>query len=474
MNVLPRLAALAATIGILNGCAVTSLGESADDTVRRVAERASIAPAWPPDADAAPPPLPAAPLDLPSALVLAFAHNPEIRRHYARLGIAQAELQAAARIANPTISLSWLNPSGGGGDKTTRGIAMTFTDLLLLPSRRRLSAAELQRTELAVAWSLMTLAKEVEIAWYDAAGTAQAASLHDAAAEAAATGAALAARYQAAGNIPQLALDEERAEAARARIAALGAQARASDARARLANLIGLRTADGWRTTDALPAPPEEPLPGEGLAALALTQRFDLAAAHEEIAIAADRRATTGRWRLLGPVTAGYERERETDGDSLHGPTLALSLPVFDQGQGEIARADARVLDAHARRDALALAVENEVAAGVARLELRRAIAAEHRVAWLPAAASAVERRQERVNFTIEGVFTLLRARQQQYEATAHWLEAVRDYWIARAELRAAVGGPLPGDDAPLMPAIDADSIVKPAPDAHAHHGEQP
>lgn len=474
MNVLPRLAALAVAISILNGCAVTSIEDSADGTARRVAERGIAAPAWPPDVDLAPPPLPAAPLDLPSALALAFAHNPEIRRQYARLGIAQADLQVAARIANPTISLSWLNPSGGGTDKTTRGIAMTFTDLLLLSSRRRLSAAELQSTELVVAASLMRLAQEVETAWYGAVGAAQAASLHEAAAEAAATGAALAARYHAAGNIPELALDEERAVAARARIAALESQARASDARARLANLVGLRAADAWHTTDMLSAPPKEPLPGAGLAALALTQRFDLAAAQEEIAIAADRRATTGRWRLLGPVTAGYERERETDGDTLRGPTLALSLPLFDQGQGEVARADARVLDARAHRDALALAVENEVAAGIARLELKRAIAAEHRVAWLPAATAAVERRQERVNFMIEGVFTLLRARQQQYEVTARWLEAVRDYWIARAELRAAVGGPLPGDDAPFEPAIDADAIVKPAPDAHAHHGEQP
>lgn len=474
MNVLPRLAAVALAIGILAGCAVTPIDDSANQTARRVAERATVAPAWPPDADAAPPPLPAAPLDLPSALQLAFVHNPDIRRHYARLGIAQADLQSAARIANPTVALSWLNPSGGGGDKTTRGIALTFTDLLLLPSRRRLSAAELRRTELTVAWSLMTLAKEVETAWYDATGAAQAASLHDAAAETAATGAALAARYHDAGNIPQLALDEQRAAAARARIAALEARARANDARARLASLTGLRAADAWRTTDALPAPPEEALPDQGLAALALKQRFDLAAAGEEIAIAADRRATTGRWRLLGPVTAGYERERETGGDTLRGPTLALSLPVFDQGQGEVARADARVLDAHARRDALALAVENEVAAGIARLEFMRAIAAEHQAAWLPAAASAVERRQERVNFMIEGVFTLLQARQQQYEVTAQWLEAVRDYWIARARLRAAVGGPLPGDDAPHKPAIDADSIVKPAADAHAHHGEHP
>jgi len=474
MNLLPRLAALAAAIGFLAGCAVTSIGESANDAARRFSERAPVTPAWPPAADAAAPQPPAAPLDLPSALAFAFVHNPEIRRQYARIGVAQADLQAAARITNPTLSLAWLSPSGGGGDKTTRGIAVSFTELLLLSSRRRLSGAELRRTELAVAASLMTLAQAVETAWYAAAGAAQATRLHAAAAQTAETGAALAARYHAAGNIPQLALDEERIEAARARIAALGAQSRATEARARLASLLGLHTADAWRTTEALPAPPDEPLPGDGLAARALTQRFDLAALEQEVAISGDLRATAARWRLLGPAAAGYERERDTDDSVLRGPTLALSLPIFDQGQGEIARADARILDARARRDALALAVENDVAAGIERLETARAIAAQHRLAWLPAAASAVERRQERVNYMIEGPFTLLRARQQQHETTARWLEAVGGYWIARAALRAAVGGPLPGDDEPRPPASPAGATVEATPEDHAHHGEVP
>ena len=474
MSSLTRPAAIAAAIAILAGCAVTSVDEAASNASRRVTEHTTLAPAWPPAADGAATPVPPEPLDLPAALAFAFEHNTDIRRQYARLGIAQADLQAAARISNPTLSLTWLDPAGGGRDKTTRGITATFTDLLLLPSRRRLSAGELRRTELAVAASLVALAKDVEKAWYSDVGAAQVAVLEDKAAETAETAFELAGRYHAAGNLPQLQLDEERAQAARARIKALETKARAADARAGLATLLGLHAADTWRTVDGLPAPPDRPLPGDGLAAMALAQRLDLAALDEELALSGDALATSRRWRLLGPVVAGYERERDSGGTTLRGPTVALAIPVFDQGQGAVARGDARLLDARARRDALALAIENDVAAGVERLEIARAIAATHRDAWLPAATSAVDRRQERVNYMLEGVFTLLRARSEQFKAGASWIESVRDYWIARAELRAAVGTLLPGDDEARLPTIDADTVLAAAPGDKQHHGEGP
>jgi cobalt-zinc-cadmium efflux system outer membrane protein len=41
--------------------------------------------------------------------------------------------------------------------------------------------------------------------------------------------------------------------------------------------------------------------------------------------------------------------------------------------------------------------------------------------------------------------FQLLQAKQEEVKAGADSIEALRDYWIARAELEKAVGGPLSG-----------------------------
>lgn len=465
MNGLIRMAALAAALGAVASCAVTPLDRAAEGTAGLVNERASVEPAWPPDAGEtiAEPEIREA-LTLPAALAIAFTRNPDIRRQYARLGIAHADLQEASRISNPTLSLAWLSPGGSGRDQTTRGISASFTDLLLLPARRRLSATEFRRVELAVAARLVALAQEVETSWYAHVGALQIAAMREAVAQAAENEAALAQRFHEAGNISRLQFDLQQAAAARARIQALRAQSDAAGSRTLLANLLGLQATAAWRTVDRLPVPSDTPLSRDDLLRQAQAERFDLAAVREEVSMLQDALGVTESWRLLGSVEAGYVRERETDGTKLRGPTLNLELPLFNQGQGAVARAEARLLDARARQDALSLVVENEVTTGIERLTLAREISERYRDALLPSTASAVARRQEEVNFMLRSTFDLIQLKREEYDAWQGYLEAVRDYWIGRTSLRAAVGGSVPGDEELDALTIGADDII----------GEQP
>jgi cobalt-zinc-cadmium efflux system outer membrane protein len=482
MNFLIRMAALAVVPVIGAGCAVAPFDRAADAAADRVSERVTVAPEWPPDTgeiEAAPEIL--EPLTLPAALAIAFTRNPGIRRQYARLGIAHADLQDAARIANPTLSLAWLSPRDGGRDQTTQGISASFADLLLLSARRRLSAAEFRRVELAVGSELVALAHEVETSWHAHVGALQVAAMRAAVADAAQKEAELAKRFHEAGNISRLQLDLQQAATARARIEALHAQSDAAASRAQLANLLGLAANAAWRTVDRLALPPDTTLSRDGLTERALSQRLDLAAAREEVAMHEDALGVTGRWRLLGSVDAGYQRERETDGSEIRGPTLNLELPLFNQGQGAVARAEARLLDARVRAEALALVVENEVTTGVLRLALARDVSERYRRELLPASASAVARQQERVNYMLVSPFELIQTKRDEYDAWQDYFESVRDYWIARTVLRAATGGVLPGDEESLPLTIGVEEIVAPSPESseedemqHEHHGEQP
>ena len=461
MHALIRAATLAAALGAGAGCAVAPLDRAADAAADRVMQRAAVEPVWPPAAtgvNAAPELL--EPLTLPEALALAFAQNPEIRRQYARLGIAHADLQQAARIANPTLSLAWLRPGGGGRDRTTQGIAASFSDLLLLPARRRLSAAEFRRVELTVAARLVALAQDVEIAWYSHLGALQVAAMRDAVAQAAANEAELARRFHEAGNISRLDLDLRQAAAARTGVEALRARSGAVTARTRLADLLGLQSSAAWETVDRLPAPPDAPIEREELLRLAQTERLDLAALRAEVAMLEDAVRVTRHWRLFGSTDIGYGRERETDGTKLRGPTLDLELPLFDQGQGAVEHTEARLADARARHDALTLAVQNEITAGLERLTIAREIVARHRDTLLPAVESVVARRQEQVNYMLRSVFELLEAKRDEYSAWQSWLESVSDYWIARSALSAAAGGRLPGDGEDWPLTIGADEIT--------------
>lgn len=476
-----RMTVLAAAL-VAAGCAVTPLQDAADATAERLESRAGVKLAWPPEAeDAGDAPEFSEPLTLAAALALAFERNPDIRRQYAKLGIAHGDLQDAARIANPTLSLAWLDPEGGGSDKTTQGISASFADLLLLPARRRLSTADFRRVELAVGSELVTLARQVETAWYGYVGAQQVEALRAAVADAARQEANLAQRFFEAGNISRLQLDRQASVAARAEVDALRAQSDAAASRAKLANMLGLATTGSWRTVDQLAALPNSDLAEGALAENALSQRLDLASVRAEAAVLEDTLGVTRGWRLLGSVEAGYEWERETDGTKLRGPTLALELPIFNQGQGAVARAEAQLLDARARANALALVVENDVATGVRQLALAREVSERYRLEWLPAADSAVERQQERFNFMLVGAFDLIQAKRDQYDAWQGYLESLRDYWIARSALRAATGGLLPGDKDNPPPAAGPSDILPapaggdlPAPPTEHHGDHQP
>jgi cobalt-zinc-cadmium efflux system outer membrane protein len=44
----------------------------------------------------------------------------------------------------------------------------------------------------------------------------------------------------------------------------------------------------------------------------------------------------------------------------------------------------------------------------------------------------------------LSGTFELLTVKQQEFEDHQKYIEAVRDYWIIRAELQRTLGGRLP------------------------------
>ena len=59
----------------------------------------------------------------------------------------------------------------------------------------------------------------------------------------------------------------------------------------------------------------------------------------------------------------------------------------------------------------------------------------------VPLTQEVVTNTQLEYNAMLVGVFELLKAKQEQIEAGKSCVEALKDYWIARADLKKAVGG---------------------------------
>ncbi|TDR44952.1 cobalt-zinc-cadmium efflux system outer membrane protein [Tahibacter aquaticus] len=470
---LPLVAALA----LLAGCASVSRREGADQVEQLLQTRLPSAFQWQHDAQgqaaigARVTELLAQPLTPARAFQLAQLRNPQIAARYAELGIAQADVVEASRIANPTFSVTAMKD--GDAHQISRGLSAPLSDLLLLPSRKRFAAGEYERAQLSIAGNLMNLAADTAADWYQAAAANQIALMREAVAKAADASAELAQRFYTAGNINALELKLEQAAASQARIAAARANADALRARLSLNTRLGLSGSDAarWKFDLPLLAPLPQDDELEPLQQLARAQRLDLAAARRESELLADALGLARRWRLLGEVEVGVEQEKETDGSRLHGPTLSLALPLFNQGQAAIARAEAKLELSRADLAQLQWQVDADVQNGVEQVSALRRIADDYRNALLPQREAVVQRQLERHNYMLIGAFELLLARQQEFDAYQAYLETVRDYWLARVELGRAVGTQLPGDAQAQERTFDAQSLLQaPADDPHAGH----
>jgi outer membrane protein, heavy metal efflux system len=216
----------------------------------------------------------AAPLTADAAVQLALLHNPDLRLQAAQLGVAAAELHDAARLSNPTFSLTRLSGDSSAGanvPQLTLGIAFNFLNLLFLPSNTRFADAQMEAAKLQFAGTVMDLAANVEAAWYEAVGAEQLAQMRDAVRRAQRASADLAQRFFEAGNLGARELAMERAAASQATLAAISARAQAVTARLALNRLMGLPAeSSGWTLDARLAEPPEQAAATAELQRLAL------------------------------------------------------------------------------------------------------------------------------------------------------------------------------------------------------------
>jgi cobalt-zinc-cadmium efflux system outer membrane protein len=453
-RVVPRAGMLVVALAAA-GCATLGADRGRIEADTLVAARSSAALEWSqsPATDAEAARLRHQPMTPVNAVQMALLRSPRLQQEYARLGLIRADVQEALQVANPRLSASL--HTGRGIVETTTGLAMPLVDLLVRPSRVRLAKADYERAKHEIAASILAVTVDVEAGWYDYVAAHQIAEMRRTVARGMATSADLAQRFFEAGNINELQLKQEQAAASQARIDAARAQAEAQQARLKLNTLIGLSGTDAeWPVSGQLPVPVEREDAPDDLQALSRNTNLQLIAARQEVVVMEGVLSTTRRFRLLGATEIGVETDKEPKEPRLWGPTLDLELPIFNQGQARVARAQALLAQSRARLAELELAAGNAVRLGTERVRVLREIVDTHRTALIPQRESVVARSQEQQNYMIIGVFELIQAKRQEYDAYQSYLEAIRDYWLARTDLMRAVGSRLPSEGTATTPAM--------------------
>ena len=471
-----QVLALAGVAALLAGCATVHPGLDPPQINKLLAARGAPELGWEKNSSGADAALVTQwltePMTAERAVRVAMLRSPRLQEEYARLGLARADIMEAVQIANPRFAIGNLNALGGPGNQLTLGLTMPLVDLFVLPARARLARSDFERAKLAIAAAVLGVGFDVESAWYDYVGAQQVADMRAAVASGMATSAELARRYYAAGNISELQLNREEAAASQAQIDAARAVVAARMARLQLNTTIGLSGADAdWQTSDRLPLPLAAEDDPVLLETMANQGNLALLAQGREVDILRDAAGITRKTRLIGDAQIGFEREREPDGSKIQGPTASIEIPIFNQGGARVQRAEARYLQARAQLLALQLKTDNAVRLGAERVRVLSGIVRIHREALIPARETVVERSQQEQNFMLIGVFELIQAKTQEYDAYQGYLEAIRDYWLARLDLMRVVGARLPSEQASSGQTPNISEILTPRGIAMDHSG---
>jgi outer membrane protein, heavy metal efflux system len=385
------------------------------------------------------------PLTVEAAVQIALLNNRSLQATFEEIGLSAADVLEAATIPNLRFDLAIRFPDKPpSGTYVDYSAALDFLSIIMIPLKKRVAKDQLESAALRVADDTLELISQVKSAFYSLQASQQLLQCFKLIVDANAVSLDLAQRQHEAGNISDLALVRQQASYSRSRLDVATTEAEIRRNREKLNRLLGLWGPDtDWQISSELPEVPSSELSTRGLERLALSQRLDLQADYLQVASQAKNLGLTKSFRLLGALDFGVESERETDSQTRTGPRFAIELPVFNQGQARIARGEAALRQARDKFEALAIDVRSQVRELQDELASKRQIALFYQDELIPDQRRILKESLINYNAMEIGDFELFTTKAEEARAEREYLEAVRDYWITRAELERAVGGSL-------------------------------
>jgi cobalt-zinc-cadmium efflux system outer membrane protein len=380
------------------------------------------------------------------AAQIALLNNRHLQATFEDLGIAQADLVQAGLLKNPVFDIGVHFPdSAPRGTYLNLSVAEDFLNIFFIPARRKLAQSRFEQAKAQVTDRVLRLVADTKQAFYGYQGAVQLVELRQTIADAASASVDAANRLHDAGNITDLEFLGQRAQSVRAKIDLTNAEADAAEARERVNALLGLWGEDTvWTAEQRLKGLPASEPESTGLEALAIQQRADLDALRHEVQSNAQMLGFTIDTRFFSEASVGAAAERETDGQWRIGPNISIPVPLFDQGQGAIPRAQAMLRQSQQRYVAVVVDVRSQVRTARTRMLNARSKAQFVHDEVLPLQQQLFDQTQLQFNGMFVSVFQLLAAKREEIDAGRDYIESLRDYWQARAELEKAVGGRLP------------------------------
>ncbi|MGV3531358.1 MAG: TolC family protein [Chthoniobacteraceae bacterium] len=379
-----------------------------------------------------------------SAAQVALLNNRSVQSSFEELGIAHADYLEALLPSNPSFSGSLrYSDRPPFGSNIEGQAAASVLDLLLLPVKRKVAAAQLRAAKYSVASEVLSLVTETKTAFYTLQAREQLVGRMDLIAKTNQAALDIAQRQHQAGNLTDLELVNQQALYSQSRVDVAQTRAKIRSDRERLNRLMGVWGADlNWRVANQLPPVPKKEISLAGLEKRALAERLDVALARQNVAAIQYALKARGATRYLpASIDVGVSREKEVDRTVLTGPTLDLQIPLFNFGQAAIPRLQAQYRQAQHELEAIAVNARSEVREARDLVVANRELSQFYEKTLLPQRLQIVNQTALHYNAMQIGPIELLSAKERQLTTERAYVDAWRDYWIARVQLERALIG---------------------------------
>jgi len=389
------------------------------------------------------------PLTADDAVQVALLNNRGLRASFAELQISEADLVQSGRLPNPRFDLT--HAGADGQYDIVETLSFNVLSLLTLSYAHDIEARRFAQTQSAVFLDIAQLATATRQAYFQAVAAQQSLQYLLKVSQAAETGAILAQRMRSAGNWSSIDQAREQIFSTEAARDLLRAQLAESAARENLSRLLGLSGEPG-PANDMTLAPTLPDLPA-GIEAqpeverMLLENRVDLQLMHQNIDALARRLKLSKATRIINVLDLGpsWTKQGARDAPYQHGYAVTLEIPIFDSGAARVRKAEAVYAQAVDRFAQAALEARSQVRQAYAAYRASFDIARQQRDEVVPLRQMLAGENVLRYNASLISIFELLADTREQIRSVDDYIGSLRDFWLAKSRLDAALlGNPTP------------------------------
>ena len=381
-------------------------------------------------------------LSTDDAVQIALVNNRSLQATYLNVGIAQADLVQAGRLRNP--SFTFQRTAGGGDVAIERSLTFNLVSMLTAPLAKRIEGRRFEQTRLSVANQMLAIAGQTRRAHIEAVAALQGLDYARQVNQSAQASAELTGRMAQVGNYSQLDLARAQAFYAETTAAVGRALQRTVATREKLTRLMGLW---GKNTTFLLPSRlpdlPAAPAMRDDVEQLAMRDRLDIQAAKIDAAQTAAALGLAKTTRFINVLDLGYVSNSDAGKPAARGYAISLELPLFDWGTSRVARAEAIYMQSVHKVAQTAIDARSEARESYLGYRNAYDLAQHYRDEVIPLRKKVSDETLLRYNGMLVSVFELLADSREQAAAVNSYIDALKAFWLAQADLEAAFGGRL-------------------------------